>query len=81
MIRTQVQLSEQDFEELRRTALRLGRSMADCIREGVAIFIRRSGSRSDDLAEVAGRFRPVPGEAIKNHDQWWVESAQGRDCR
>jgi len=75
MIRTQIQLPEAEYEELRRLAAREHRSMADCIREGIRWVLGRARSGELDLAAVSGKFRPMPMEDLKPHDRWFAESA------
>jgi hypothetical protein len=77
MIRTQIQLPEDSFASLQREAQRQGRSMADCIREAIGLFLRRAAASPDDLLEVAGRFQPLPPTDLKPHDQWWADAAVG----
>jgi hypothetical protein len=74
MIRTQIQLSEESYAALQRAAARADRSMADCIREGIALFLQRARASESGLMSVAGRFRPLPGGDLKPHDQWWADA-------
>ena len=74
MIRTQIQLSKEDYETLRQVAAQEGRSMADCIREALGLFFRRSRAGQDNLEEVAGKFRPRPVNRLKRHDRWLAEA-------
>jgi len=73
MIRTQIQLPEHEYEDLRAIAHRLNRSMADCVREAVAEYLTRSRP-ADQLMSVAGKFTPQPTDALKDHDQWWADT-------
>ena len=75
MIRTQIQLPEQEYERLREVAAREHRSMADCIREGIRLFLRRFRFDSGDLDAVAGKFSPQPLGDLKPHDRWMAASA------
>ena len=74
MIRTQIQLPESDYDELREIAAREDRSLADCIREGIRMFLRRSRVRDCAIDEVAGKFRPEDASDLKPHDRAWVEA-------
>lgn len=74
MIRTQIQLSEEDHEKLKDIALRQKRSMADCIREGIHLFLLKSPSGGPDLESLAGSFRPLPSGDLKPHDQQWASA-------
>lgn len=74
MKRTQIQLSENDFDALRKIAAEKKRSIADCIREGIALFLQKSTRQPGDFSCVAGRFHPVPDDRLKSHDLWWSQS-------
>lgn len=74
MKRTQIQILEEDFEALRKTAAKLDRSIADCIREGITLFLVQSRPPTEDFSEIAGKFPPIPREDTKPHDRWWSES-------
>jgi Arc/MetJ-type ribon-helix-helix transcriptional regulator len=74
MIRTQIQLPEEEYEELRQIAARQRRSMADCIREGIRLFLGRCRSPGEALDEIAGRFRPLPTGDLKPHDHWFADA-------
>lgn len=74
MRRTQIQLSEPDFERLRAIAASQRRSLSDCIREGVALFLRQSSTPETDLGSLAGVFRPLPMDDLKDHDRWLAEA-------
>ena len=81
MIRTQIQLSEEQARALRELAARDGRSMADLVRESVDLFLRRRRVRSTSrelLAEralaAAGRFRSESGDLSRRHDDLFADS-------
>jgi hypothetical protein len=78
MIRTQIQLPPEQYESLKKRAQSAGRSMADCVREAVALYLARPGSAAADFASVAGRFRPRPLDDLKPHDRQLVDAIQGR---
>lgn len=75
MVRTQIQLPEKEYDELRELALRERRSMADCIREGIRWVLRRSRGAEDEIAAIAMKFRPVPLDDLKPHDRWYAKAA------
>ena len=75
MIRTQIQLPEAEYERLREAARRQGRSMADCIREGIDLYLAGAGQRRTDLDALAGRFLPRDTADLKLHDHAWIASA------
>lgn len=78
MIRTQIQLPEEDFARLREAASRQHRSMADCIREGIALYLATTQIAAADLAGLAGRFKPQSIDDLKDHDRAWIEAADVR---
>jgi hypothetical protein len=81
MVRTQIQLSREDYDRLREVASREGRSMADCIREGIALFLRRARvSGGGDLSDVPV-FRSRAMDDLKDHDRGWAEAVSGRTGR
>jgi len=74
MIRTQIHLPEKEYEELRQAASSQKRSMADCIREAIRLFLSRQRTNRARLEEIAGKFRPVPMSDLKPHDRWTAEA-------
>ncbi len=77
MIRTQIQLPEPEYDELRTIAGRDRRSIADCIREGIRLFLRARRRASPGVDEIAGKFRPVDPSDLKDHDRWLADSIHG----
>ncbi len=76
MIRTQIQLPDNEYERLRELSARLRRSISDCIREGIRMFLSRTEAQADDLSDIAGKFRPLQAEDLKPHDRWYVEAVE-----
>lgn len=74
MVRTQIQLPEDKYKRLCDASHRLNRSMADCIREGIDLFLSRAAAGGDDLADIAGRFSPLADQGPDSHDARWVEA-------
>ena len=74
MTRTQIQLPEEQARKLKRLAAAEGRSMADLIREGIALVLARGGAvdpeerRARALA-VVGRYRSGIGDVAEKHDE------------
>jgi hypothetical protein len=73
MIRTQIQLPEAEYDRLRAVAQRQGRSMADCIREGIGLYLASTRSVGSDILSLAGRFAPQPAADLKPHDAAWID--------
>ena len=75
MIKTQVQLEEWQYEAAKKAGAATSRSMSDIIREGLTLVLPKLGQAGrKPLAAVAGKYRPLPGNDLKNHDRDWVES-------
>lgn len=81
MKRTQIQVAEKVYAELERLAHDRGRSVADCIREGIELFLKQSYAEELDLDSIAGKFRPMPLQDLKAHDRWLVEAMDGARSR
>jgi len=79
MIRTQVQLREEQVRALKELAAARGVSMAELIRQSVDAFIR--SSRGVDAEErrrraiaAAGRFRSGASDVSSDHDRYLAEA-------
>jgi hypothetical protein len=53
--------------------------MADCIREGISLFLRRHETKKGGLSEIAGKFHSSPYRKTKPHDQWWADAQRVAD--
>jgi hypothetical protein len=74
MIRTQIQLTEQQARTLRRLASSQGRSLAQLIRTSVEFYLARGGDESKDLRieralKAAGRFASGSSDGSAKHDR------------
>jgi hypothetical protein len=79
VIRTQIQLSEEQAEALRRRASSEQRSMADLVRESVAEYLaRRPMVERAELErramELAGSFRSTTPDLATDHDRHLAEA-------
>jgi hypothetical protein len=79
MIRTQVQLTEEQMAALKRQAAASGRSVADLVREGVDLFLRSGNAPSEKqrqarALEAAGRFASGLRDVSTNHDRHLAEA-------
>ena len=52
--------------------------MAACIRTAIERYLREEECGLDDLSDVAGRFRPLPMDGVKEHDREWAEAAMSK---
>jgi hypothetical protein len=82
MIRTQIQLSEEQSLSLKRLAEAKGVSMAELVRQGVDLLIRQGNRPSPEqlrarAAAAAGRFRSGRKDVARRHDHYLAD-AMGR---
>ncbi|MEW6554127.1 MAG: ribbon-helix-helix protein, CopG family [Actinomycetota bacterium] len=76
MVRTVIQLDENQYRELKRIAGERNRSMSALIREGVNKIIQGSLSPEDmkrRALEVAGRHRSGIADLAEKHDSYLAE--------
>lgn len=78
MVRTQIQLPEDQARRLKQLAAEQGRSMADLIREGIAGVLARTGRPDDEerrrrALAVVGAFRSKTGDVSEEHDEHLAE--------
>lgn len=80
MVRTQIQLTEQQAHQIKRLAAERQVSMAAIIREGVEHSLRSSEnavSRADRIRqarEATGRFRSGAADGSARHDEHLAEA-------
>ena len=79
MIRTQVQLREEQMETLRRWASARRVSIAELIRQAVDMLIRSSASideeeRRQRAIAMVGQFRSGLSDVSSEHDRYLVEA-------
>jgi hypothetical protein len=81
LIRTQVQLTPEQFRAVKELARRQGRSVADVVRESLQAYLNRQGS--SDREELLRRATAVVGSAHSGlgdlsveHDKYFAESAE-----
>lgn len=71
MIRTQIQLEEQDFQRLKRQAARRSCSVSAFVRDSVKAALVESERESESLVmELAGKYRSGLPDLSKNHDAY-----------
>jgi len=83
MIRTQIQLTEEQARRLKRMAAAQGRSIADLVREGVDRLAGDdvASGRRDRMKRVArsfGRFRSGRKDLASRHDAHFADAAAAR---
>ena len=80
MVRTQIQLTEDQFAALRERAVAEGRSMADLVRTGVDSILRGGAGRADReerrrrALAVIGRYRSAPRDLSRRHDDYLAKA-------
>jgi hypothetical protein len=74
MVRTQIQLEETQYRQLRSLGRRSGKGLAEQVREAVGLYLATQGSKTEPLEAVLGRFLPSAGSAPKPHDRDYVDT-------
>lgn len=77
MIRTQIQLEEQQAEMLRRLAREKGVSLAELIRRAIDESLLRQGggeARYRRALSAIGKGRSGLGDVSQKHDEYFVET-------
>lgn len=79
MIRTQIQLDEEQGAALKRLAVERGVSIAALVREGVDLLLAGAGGDADWEAalRVVGRHRGPGGSVAEDHDRHLEEAFTG----
>jgi Arc/MetJ-type ribon-helix-helix transcriptional regulator len=82
MVRTQIQLTEEQIEALRRLAASEGRSLADLIRQSVELYLTRGGRdaaqmRIERARKAAGKFASGSRDVSTKHDKYLAEAYRG----
>jgi len=75
MIRTQIQLTEEQARALRELAAEQGVSMAELIRRGVERVLAENNEREkwERASAIVGRFHGGPTDVSRNHDKYLAE--------
>jgi hypothetical protein len=82
MIRTQIQLTEEQAAVLRRRAQREQVSMAELVRQAIDVFTRTEPPDDRHLRQraihAAGRFASGVGDTSARHDEVFAETVRAR---
>jgi len=79
MIRTQIQLTEEQSQEIKSIAEREDLSMAELIRRAVDDWLARYGdavsqAKKERALAVVGRYRSGLSDVAENHDEYLAEA-------
>jgi hypothetical protein len=74
MVRTQIQLEEEQYRQLRALGTRRGLGLAEQVREAVGQYLAQQGGKTAPLESVLGKYRPLSGPALKGHDRDYVDT-------
>jgi len=79
MVRTQIQLTEEQSERLRAASARQGVSISELVRQGVDAILERSGERGAEeiykrAVQAAGRHRSGSKDVSIRHDEYLADS-------
>jgi predicted transcriptional regulator len=79
MVRTQIQLSEDQVQTLKELAAERDASMAELIRQAIDSWIEAEGAMSREARvrrakAAAGRFSSGLGDLAENHDKYLAEA-------
>lgn len=84
MVRTQIQLTDEQLRGLKRLSVAQGRSLAEIVRDGVDRVLRQheSSSRGDRMRRAAtaafGRFGSGQPDLARRHDEHFADAAEGQ---
>ena len=79
MIRTQIQLTEEQSRRLKATAARRGVSVSELIRQGIDAIVSQDAAPSRDelvqrAIQAAGKFRSSRHDVARRHDRYLGEA-------
>ncbi len=79
MVRTQIQLTDKQAEELRRLAIERGVSTASLIRQGVELVLRSAKAtdreeRKRRALAASGSYRSGLGDLSARHDEYFADA-------
>jgi len=79
MVRTQIQITEEQAAALKERSVALGVSMAEIIRRGIDQVLESNGGNMQEervrrATQAAGRFRSGLHDVSVNHDKYLAEA-------
>jgi hypothetical protein len=84
VVRTQIQLTDEQLQALKRLSAAQGRSLAELVRDGVdrVLLQHGSSSRGDRMRRAAaaafGRFGSGQADLARRHDDYFADAAEGK---
>jgi predicted DNA-binding protein len=82
MVRTQIQLTEEQSRRLKASAARQGISVAELIRRGIEAALGKESALSEEelsrrAIQAAGKFHSGRSDVSRRHDEYLGEAYQG----
>ena len=74
MVRTQIQLEEEQHRQLLARGARDGLGLAEQVREAVQLYLAQRGTKPAPLAGALGKFRPRSPRGLKAHDRDYADT-------
>lgn len=75
MIKTQIQLEEWQYNDLKQVGVLNDRSFSDVVRESVSLFLKsKKNGALAPLESLAGKYTALPTDDLKMHDRVWAQS-------
>ncbi len=79
MVRTQIQLTEEQSRALKRLSAQRDVSVAELIRQGINLYLRSCGTISQEerrqrAIKAAGQFRSGQADLSEKHDAYLAEA-------
>ena len=74
MVRTQIQLEEEQHRQLLARGARDGLGLAEQVREAVQLYLTQRGTKPAPLTDALGKFRPRSLRGLKAHDRDYADT-------
>jgi hypothetical protein len=75
MVRTQIQLEEEQHRQLLVRGARDGLGLAEQVREAVHLYLaQRGATKPAPLSDALGKFRPRSSRGLKAHDRDYADT-------
>jgi hypothetical protein len=77
MIKTQIQLENEQYQQLRKIGSAESKGLAEQVREAVGLYLAKRRTDMPSLEELAAGFQPLPPESfdeLKPLDHWLADA-------